>query len=155
MARSLTKHAPGTVEVIPPKKRAGAPLGNINRIKNQPRFITQTLVMRLLQECEDPRLTKTKTPKEQRHKRRMIDWLVDVMITAALGGDATFMKMIVDRVEGTPHATMFFRPVDESEESEDTIVAVTREKLAEMTPEARMALYNATLSNDSGVEGSA
>lgn len=147
MAKTLKKHAPGTVEVIPPRRRAGAPIGNFNRIKNQPRFITQALVMRLLEEVTDPR-SKTRSPTA---KKKMVDWLVDVVIEKALEGDSTYMKMIFDRIEGTPHATMLFKPIDENAvQSDDMVVTVTREKLASMTYEEQLALYNSTLNDSSG-----
>lgn len=122
-------------------KRAGAPLGNLNRLKGSmnKRFITQALVMKLMEEVTDPR--EAATPLMKKAKARRLDFLVDTMVTMALNGDVQMIKYVVDRVEGLATQTMQFEYMKEGEEKDKAVAAVTLDKLNSMPVEDVTALY--------------
>lgn len=119
----------------------GAPLGNLNRVKGNTRFITQALVMKLMQEVNDPR--EGATPQEKKIRLRRLDFLVDTMTRMALNGDTTMIKYIIDRIEGTPLQTMAFKPdappTDPAEEGK--VIDVTFARLREMPVQEIRSMY--------------
>lgn len=121
------------------------------------RFITAQLVRLMHETIDDPEFDpKDKT--KVRARARAVYFFCRKLMTLALQGDTTCLKMVMDRIEGTPISTTIFKPTDDPDNlspAQAEALSVTQQRLVAMTPEARMALYNATLSEDSGVQGSA
>lgn len=133
-------------------RRSGGQLGNLNRLKGQPRFITEALIRHLLEVVKDPRSCATK--EEQKISRRRIDFMVDTLVKLAMDGDTVCLRLVMDRVEGSAHQTMIFKPMEEQPD-DSARLAITHEKLAAMTDEQRTALYRSTLAETGRTSGSA
>jgi hypothetical protein len=134
--------------------KAGAPFGNQNFLKGQPRFITEALIRHLLAVVKDPRAAAT--PAEAKIERRRIDFMVDTLVRLAMDGDTTCLRLVMDRVEGSAHQTMIFKPIDEQpDEAEAGRLLLTRDKLAAMTDEERTALYRSSITEAGRTLGSA
>jgi hypothetical protein len=134
-------------------KTIGAPIGNKNFLKGQPRFITDALMRHLLVEVKDPRACAT--PAEAKIMRRRVDFMVDTLVRLAMDGDTTCLRLVMDRIEGSAHQTMIFKPMEEQTEDDSARLAITHEKLAAMNDEQRTALYRSTLAETGRTSGSA
>lgn len=136
------------------RNRGGAPLGNLNRVKGNTRFITQALVMKLMEQVTDPR--DGATPAEKKMKLRRLDFLVDTMTKMALNGDVAMIKYVIDRIEGTPMQTMQFKPDVTKEEAdaanESKVLEVTFERLKEMPTQDVRALYRSKILETHGTD---
>ena len=136
------------------KRNVGGQPGNFNRLKGQPRFITEALIRHLLEVVKDPRACADKT--KARIERRRIDFMVDTLVRLAMDGDTTCLRLVMDRVEGSAHQTMIFKPMDERpDEAEAGRLQITHEKLVEMSDEQRISLYRTTLAEAGRTLGSA
>lgn len=98
---------------------------------------------------------KDKTKVRQRAK--VIYFFCRKLIKLALEGDTTALKMVMDRIEGTPTATVQFREIPEGEETPEQLAALnlSREKLAAMPESDAIALYRQTLTETGRTVGSA
>lgn len=147
------------VEVIPPRRSGFQPGHRVNAKENTPRgrFITAQLVRLMHETIDDPEYDpKDKT--KVRARAKAVYFFCRKLMTLALQGDTTCLKLVMDRIEGTPISTTIFKPTDDPDNAtpeQAAALELTRRKLASMTLEQRLALYNSTLSSDSGVQGSA
>jgi hypothetical protein len=145
------------VEIIPPEKPRFTPFvpgHRINAKENLPkgRFITAQLIRMMHEEIDDPDFDPNdKTKVKMRAKA--IYFFCRKLMTMALQGDVTCLKMVMDRIEGTPISTTIFKATDDPDNvtpEQSQALSVTREKLANMTYEQQLALYNSTLNDSSG-----
>lgn len=144
-------------EILPPQREYKGPFVPGNRIaarENMPkgRFVTAQLVRMMHEEIDDPDFDpKDKTKVKMR--ARAVYFFCRKLMTLALQGDTTCLKMIMDRIEGTPISTTIFKPSDDPDAptpEQSQALNITREKLAAMPYEEQLALYNATLNDSSG-----
>lgn len=149
MERKATR--PGTFQpgnVVASKKVSNMPRG---------RFITAQLIRLMYEEIDDPNFDP-KNKKDVRLKAKRVYFFCLTLVNAALAGDMQALKMVMDRIEGSAVSTTIFKATDDPEnlnEDQKASLGITRAKLANMTPEERISLYNATLTDQSGVEGTA
>ena len=142
------------------KTRPGTfqPGHQVNAKSNKPkgRFITQQLIRMLHEDIKDfdPKLA---TPEDVRNRTKVIYKFCKKLISLALEGDTTAIKLVMDRIEGTAIATMQFRDIPEGEETPEQLAAMqlTRDKIASMTPDERIGLYRASLTEAGRTLGSA
>lgn len=133
------------------KKTNGTPKG---------RFITAQLIRLMYEEIDDPDFDP-KNPKNKQKVRlraKRVYFFCLKLVNLALSGDIQALKMVMDRIEGSPISTTIFKPTDDPDAltpDQNASLGITRAKLADMTSEQRIALYNSTLTDQSGVEGSA
>ena len=143
-----------------------ARFGNMNRIANNPRFITQALVNKLMEEVSEPRSDEALqrmnggakvvvTTAQRKAHRRKLDFLVDTMVTLAMNGDQTMIKYVIDRIEGTPIQSMMFKPMSPEEQDaygkdEQKSLEVSFKRLKEMKPADVTALYREAILKTQG-----
>jgi hypothetical protein len=121
------------------------------------RFITAQLIRMMHEEIDDPEFDP-KDKSKVRARAKCVYFFCKKLISLALAGDTTALKMVMDRIEGTPIATNIFKATDDPDHvtpEQAGALRHTREQLQAMTPEQRLALYNATLSEQSEVRGEA
>lgn len=131
--------------------------GNIGSLPK--RFITFELIKKLFQEIEDPSAENQKKPKAQRLIRKRLDIMLEALADMACRGDLQAIKLVFDRVEGLAVQTMQFKmsEVKDGEETPDQLaaLALTQEKILQMTPDERIALYRSQITEASRTAGSA
>lgn len=133
------------------KRLRGAQPGNMNRVKNQPRFFTAALITRLMLEVKDKRGVVNKG--DEGKFRRTVDILVNVLVEQALNGEMQALKMIADRIEGSAIATVQYVPLDEKQEADH--LAKIHEQVKGKTFDELATLYRETLSEASPTHGRA
>jgi hypothetical protein len=135
-----------------------APGNQVNSHRNHRnnRFITQHLINMLNEEISNPSMTideAKKNPKKAQERAKRVHFLCDKMISMAIAGDTTCMKMIMDRVEGTPLQTVHFK--DDSMASVDLPHEYTKEELAKLPASELSKLYSQSILADKPAQGSA
>lgn len=127
------------------KFAAGNNLGAGAGGKRHTRFITQHLISLLNETVQMP---GAKTDADKKKFAVRVHWLCEKMITMAMDGDATCMRMIMDRVEGTPVQTVNFR---DTRDDAEVPSAYTREHLSALKPDELSKVYAQSLLADAGL----
>jgi hypothetical protein len=116
------------------------------------RFITAQLIRLMQEEIPDP---NDKAKIKARAKR--VYFFCLTLVNAAIAGDTAALKMVMDRIEGTPISTMNLKVTDDPDNitpEEMGALAETREKLKTMTRDEKLELYN-RLTSSSETRGEA
>lgn len=148
-SRGRVKGSPPTAGSFKAGNTAGA-----KRVGTMPmgRFITAQLIRLMQEEIPDP---NDKSKVKARAKR--VYFFCLTLVNSAIAGDSACLKMVMDRIEGTPISTMNLKMSDDPDNltpEEVGALAATREKLKTMTREEKLALYN-QLTSSSETRGEA
>jgi hypothetical protein len=114
---------------------SGAPRG----ATRNSRFITQHLISYLREVVASP---EAKTPEQKKIFAERTHWLVVKMVKMALEGDTTCLRMVMERIEGTPTQTINYRDT-----KDDAVVRenYTEEELRRLPPDEFSKLYATSL----------
>lgn len=104
------------------------------------RFLTQNLISQLQEVIQMP---EAKTHEEKKKYAETVYWINKRLIRNALDGDNTAIKLIMDRVEGTPLQSVHL--VDNTPEAAAAKLNTTVEQLATMTPDEQARIYQAAI----------
>lgn len=118
--------------------------------KHNTRFITQNLISQLNEVIASP---EAKTPDEKRAKAETIYWINKRLIKNALDGDNVAIKMIMDRVEGTPVQSV--QLVDNTPDAEAARLSKTAEHFNSLPEDEQAKLYQAAVLATQQPHGSA
>lgn len=119
------------------------------------RWITRQLISQLNEEMDDPDFD----PKDKRavaKRAKTIYFFCRKLIQCALQGDTTAIKMVMDRIEGTPISTVQFKDVPDGAETPEQLEAIeaTREKIKDMSLDELDRLYRETVPARSSLNAS-